>query len=56
MPVCPECDHSEEPTGAWLTEILDDEKRHRGRTICLITCPNCDAVLGGTDSEWVAAY
>ena len=56
MPVCPECDHSEEPTGAWLTGILDDEKRHRGRTICLITCPNCDTVLGGTDSEWVAAY
>ena len=56
MATCPECEYRAEPSGDWLEEIMDEEVGHRGRTICLVVCPECDVVLGGTDTEWVAAY
>ncbi len=56
MATCPECGYRAEPSGDWLDEIMDEEVGHRGRTICLVVCPECDVVLGGTDTEWVAAY
>lgn len=40
MARCPYCDHSDEISVEWFADPTSNEHR-------VITCPSCDAILGG---------